>query len=51
MALERLGYEFVEDCAKQGMIYAEARFCPHILIPDEVLEEQKALVRKLKIYS
>lgn len=35
-ALERMAYEAVEDSAKSGIIYFEARFCPHILIPDDI---------------
>jgi len=39
---ERLAYEFVEDCSVAGILYAEARFCPHILVPDDVIaREQK----------
>ncbi|XP_021944160.1 adenosine deaminase [Folsomia candida] len=43
VSIQRLGYEFVEDCSKHGIIYAEARFCPHILIPDDIIAEQKSL--------
>ena len=28
-ALERVAYEFVEDMARDGVVYAEARFAPH----------------------
>ncbi|ODN00939.1 Adenosine deaminase [Orchesella cincta] len=35
-ALERVAYEFVEDSASAGIAYSEARFCPHLCIPDDV---------------
>jgi hypothetical protein len=44
LALERMAYEFVDDCATQGILYAEARFCPHIVIPDDVVARQKLQV-------
>lgn len=49
VSIQRLGYEFVEDCSKHGIIYAEARFCPHILIPDDIIAEQKSLVSQYAI--
>lgn len=30
-AIERIAYEFCEDQAKSGVIYFEARYCPHLL--------------------
>jgi len=40
--LERISYEFVQDCIKDGVFYVEARFAPHLHINkyqniDEVL--------------
>lgn len=40
-ALERISYEFVEDCANSGVVYSEARYCPHLIIEDSVLNRQK----------
>ncbi|EDO45463.1 predicted protein [Nematostella vectensis] len=42
-AIERIAYEFCEDQARNGVIYFEARYSPHILAtedvtPDEVVE-------------
>ena len=33
-AIERIAFEFVEDQAKECVAYCEARFCPHILVPN-----------------
>lgn len=33
-AIERISYEFCETQAEDGVIYAEARYCPHLLLPD-----------------
>jgi len=33
LALERMAFEAVEDAAKQGILYFETRFCPHLVIP------------------
>lgn len=30
-ALERIAYEFCEDKANDGVLYCEARYCPHLL--------------------
>jgi len=35
-AIERVAYEFAEDASLSGILYSEARFCPHIIIPDDV---------------
>jgi len=32
-AIERMSYEFCEYQSKEGVIYAEPRYCPHLLIP------------------
>lgn len=29
-ALERVAYEYLEDCARDGVVYAEVRFAPHL---------------------
>jgi adenosine deaminase len=31
-AIERIAYEFCEDKAKNGVLYAEARYSPHLLL-------------------
>lgn len=30
-AIKRVAYEFVEDRAKEGVVYVEARYSPHFL--------------------
>lgn len=30
-AIERISYEFCEDLANSGVLYCEARYCPHLL--------------------
>lgn len=30
-AIKRIAYEFVEDRAKVGVVYVEARYSPHLL--------------------
>jgi len=37
-AIERMSYEFCEYQSKEGVIYAEPRYCPHLLIP-HILDE------------
>lgn len=32
--IERMAYEFCEMQAQEGVIYAEARYCPFLLMPD-----------------
>jgi len=34
-AIERLGREFCEDAAFNGLLYVESRFCPHLLLKSE----------------
>ncbi|GIY62320.1 adenosine deaminase, partial [Caerostris darwini] len=31
VAIERVAYEFCEDAAKEGVLYSEVRYCPHLL--------------------
>lgn len=38
--IERIAYEFVEDQSKQSVAYCEARFCPHLLVPQKVEEDE-----------
>ncbi|XP_023930667.1 adenosine deaminase-like isoform X2 [Lingula anatina] len=33
-AIERVAYEFCEDCSNDNIIYCEARYCPHLLAND-----------------
>ncbi|XP_077577008.1 adenosine deaminase [Stigmatopora nigra] len=35
-AIQRIAYEFVEDRARQGVIYAEVRYSPHLLANADV---------------
>lgn len=35
-AIKRIAYEFVEDKAKEGVIYVEARYSPHFLANTKV---------------
>lgn len=35
-AIKRIAYEFVEDRAKEGVIYVEARYSPHFLANTKV---------------
>lgn len=35
-AIKRIAYEFVEDKAKEGVIYVEARYSPHLLANTKV---------------
>jgi len=44
-AVERVAREFCEDAAHNGLLYVEARFCPHLLLgeggsvtPDQIVE-------------
>ncbi|KAK7085682.1 hypothetical protein SK128_010084 [Halocaridina rubra] len=36
--IERFSYEFVEDLASDSVAYCEARFCPHLLLPQKSLD-------------
>lgn len=35
-AIKRIAYEFVEDKAKEGVIYVEVRYSPHFLANTKV---------------
>lgn len=35
-AIKRIAYEFVEDKAKEGVIYVEVRYSPHLLANSKV---------------
>lgn len=37
-AIERMAFEFCEYQAADGVIYAEARYCPHLLLPESFTE-------------
>ena len=39
-ALERVAYEFVEDQARQGVLYTETRYNPHLLTGNTITPEQ-----------
>jgi adenosine deaminase len=30
-AIDRIAYEFCEDCSKHNIKYVETRYCPHLL--------------------
>lgn len=30
-AIKRIAYEFCEDAVKEGVLYCEVRYCPHLL--------------------
>lgn len=32
VAFKRIALEFVEDASKNGALYVEARYCPHLLL-------------------
>ena len=34
-AIRRISVEFIEDCARNGTLYVEARFCPQLLMDDK----------------
>eukprot|EP00088_Acartia_fossae_P062146 TRINITY_DN7486_c0_g1_i1.p1 TRINITY_DN7486_c0_g1~~TRINITY_DN7486_c0_g1_i1.p1 ORF type:complete len:364 (-),score=82.82 TRINITY_DN7486_c0_g1_i1:340-1431(-) len=48
VAMERVALEFCEDISEHGVLYVEARFCPHLLVhpdggedsatPDDIIE-------------
>ncbi|KAG7165091.1 Adenosine deaminase-like 1 [Homarus americanus] len=44
--IERIAHEFVEDQAKEYVAYCEARFCPHLLLPNDTT--QFSVVKCLK---
>ena len=50
-AIERIAYEFVEDEARQSVLYTEPRFSPHLLVGsgDDVTARQvtEAVLRGL----
>lgn len=35
-AIKRIAYEFVEMKAKEGVVYVEVRYCPHLLANSKV---------------
>ena len=39
LAIKRIALEFCEDAAKNGVLYVEARFSPHLMAKDEVKAE------------
>jgi adenosine deaminase len=42
VAMERVALEFCEDAANNGLIYVEARFCPHLIISSDSPREDEA---------
>ena len=34
-AIRRISIEFCEDVANNGVLYVEARFCPHLMLDEE----------------
>ena len=37
-AIERIAYEFCQDVAQNGILYVEARFCPHLMLSEKIPE-------------
>lgn len=37
--MERFAYEFIEDCAKNNVVYVEVRYLPHKLLGDDLHQE------------
>ena len=37
-AIKRIALEFSEDLARNGVVYAEPRFCPHLMLSEDVPE-------------
>lgn len=37
-AIKRISVEFCEDAAENGIMYVEARFCPHLMLSEKVPE-------------
>ena len=38
LAIKRISLEFCEDAFNNGILYVEARFCPHLMLSDKVPE-------------
>ena len=38
-AIKRISIEFCEDVANNGVLYVEARFCPHLMLDEEKAPE------------
>lgn len=47
-AIERIAYEFCEDKARNGVIYVEARYCPHFLVAEGGPSDVEALSEIVK---
>nr|CAD7573941.1 unnamed protein product [Timema californicum] len=47
-SIERVAYEFCEDEARNGVIYVEARYSPHFLLPSDVPKTYEALCEVIK---
>ena len=37
-AIKRITVEFCEDAFNNGILYVEARFCPHLMLSDKIPE-------------
>ena len=37
-AIKRITVEFCEDAVNNGILYVEARFCPHLMLSDKIPE-------------
>ena len=42
-AMERVAYELCEDQAAGGVLYFEARYCPHLVLDDSAFQDGKLL--------
>lgn len=38
IAIKRIAIEFCEDAAKNGILYVESRFCPHLMLSERAPE-------------
>ena len=50
-AIERMSYEFCEYQAKEGVIYAEARYCPHLLMPHIIGDSKVDFLEKTNMVA
>lgn len=46
-AIERVSYELCEYQAEEGVVYAEVRYTPHFLLPDDRSHEKPSIVTKI----
>ena len=55
-AIERVAYELCEDQSRAGVVYFEVRYCPHLFLEDENIENKNnfygtpGLLHRVRIY-